>query len=73
PIIGALLVWQRPHVTSTSNYTMAELNIAFIPLTACLVLSLVASLLVRETRCQRQGSSPDPLAQTPPCAAARLA
>jgi len=73
PIIGALLVWQRPHVTSTSNYTMAELNIAFIPLTACLVLSLVASLLVRETRCQRQGSSPEPLAQTPPCAAARLA
>ncbi|MDP7070688.1 MAG: hypothetical protein QF561_05000, partial [Phycisphaerales bacterium] len=53
PLIGLLLVWQAPHTHHASGYTLTELNIAFAPLLACLAASLVASLLVRETRCQR--------------------
>jgi MFS family permease len=62
PVIGVLLDWQQPHATHSVDYTMAELNIAFVPLLICLVVSFVASLVVRETRCRRiANATPPPL------------
>jgi hypothetical protein len=53
PAIGALLIWQQPHATHSADYTMTELNIAFLPVTVCLVIACVTSLIVRETHCAR--------------------
>ncbi len=55
PLIGLLLDWQHP-VSKTGHtlYTMSELQIAFLPLTICLSLSLLASLFIRETHCQQR-------------------
>ena len=52
PVIGALLQWQQPHARAAGDYSLSELNIAFLPLTVCLVAAVVASLVVRETRCK---------------------
>jgi len=56
PVIGALLQWQQPHAKAVGDYSLSELNIAFLPLTTCLVVSLAASCIVRETRCERTSS-----------------
>jgi len=52
PVIGALLQWQQPHARAAGDYSLSELNIAFLPLTVCLVAAVVVSLVVRETRCK---------------------
>ena len=52
PVIGALLQWQQPHASAAGDYSLSELNIAFLPLTVCLVAAVVVSLVVRETRCK---------------------
>jgi MFS family permease len=55
PLIGLLLDWQHP-VSKTGHtlYTMGELQIAFLPVTICLSLSLLTSLFIRETHCQQR-------------------
>ncbi len=57
PIIGLLLDLRSGFGSlpgsSVSEYSLSGLRFAFLPLTICLCVSFVASLLIKETRCQK--------------------
>ena len=53
PIIGLLLDSQHGPAKSASDYTIAEMHFAFLPLTICLCISFLSSLLIKETHCQK--------------------